>query len=273
MSLALAVCLALAASPAAAESFESLSIRAEKAVEAKRPDEALADYSEALALWQAGDSKPAKAKAFAARARLYDERGRVEDALADSAQALRLEPRSARYRYLKGHLELELGHVSTAITELYRATALDLNLRQAYLDRGLAYARQGDLRFAREDYETACRLGLKTGCARAKTLKERLAKRAKPRPPTPRFAAARAPRFHGVEIRRGPPPQRRKFDLRRCRAALDDCVESGLSFGECVSRSRSCPKPCVEAFDRLASDRSEASAFREVFNDGRCEAP
>src|SRR5581483_11953358 len=104
-------------------------------------------------------------------------------------------------------------------------------------------------------------LGLKSGCARAAALKQRLAQKDKPsRGSAEEFEAMKPKQDRPVEIRRGPAPAR-KPNLRACRASLEACVDSGLSFGECVAKDRKCPGACVKAFGRVASRRSEASAF------------
>lgn len=272
-----AVLFALAAAPAGAESFASWSSKAEKQ---RDPVAAIEAYTNALRLWKKSDGKKAKAKTLAARAKLYADAGSNDAALRDLSSAIKLDDKTAAYFFRRGRLRYDLGRDSEAISDFYKATHLNLEYRDAYLYRGLAYQRQGDAAFAREDFKTACRLGLKEACAKT----PKAAKSAR--------SASGADGFEAAEDSAPPPKKKRSYKLnwQACLDGLTACTDAGNAFGDCVGKAPicedepkagCCPESCVTNFRRLAgsappaaqegaqenevSGGSEAEAFRQVF--------
>lgn len=116
-----------------------------------RPDEALADYNEAIRL------DPTYAKAFNNRGLLHDGHGRSDEALADYSEAIRLDPTYAAAFTNRGLLLRQLGRVEEAIDDLETGArlgpdtaGLHLNLAGAYKDAGRHTAAAGHIALARE---------------------------------------------------------------------------------------------------------------------------
>lgn len=194
--------LALAAllpGTAAAESFSSWAAKAERALKKKDQAEAISAYTNALSAWKKSDGKGAKAKALTARAGLHEKGGDLEKAVKDLGEALAIETKSAALYHRRGKLYMRLSSPSNAITDFYKAIGLDINMKEAYLDRGEAYEQEGDAQFAREDYKTACNLGLKKACAKAAEVGKR--KQKAPAPPS----AGLPPQKSNSEPRPEPP--------------------------------------------------------------------
>jgi tetratricopeptide (TPR) repeat protein len=181
--LPLAVMSWLLAGPAQADSFPSWYAKAQKA-EAGRDDEAaLQAWSNALRLWRPTDSKPKKAQALAARAAIYEKKGEWQAALGDLSGALKLKAKDAVLFHRRGVLCLEHGRTSEAISDFYKATALKLDYSETFFDRGRAYESQGDAEFSKEDFRTACHLGLQKACAKARLSKGKSSAHAAAPPP------------------------------------------------------------------------------------------
>ena len=270
-ALAVVAAAWLAAGPARADSFLSWYAKAEKAALRKDDGAALQAWSNALYLCTRSDGKAKKARALSARAALHERRGDWPAALDDLAAALPLDSKNAALYYRRGHLRLEHGLIADSIGDFYKATSLKLNYAEAFFDRGRAYESQGDALFAREDYQSACRLGLTKACGQNSTAKPPETKKVAP----PKPAATAAPK---------PPPAVPKaapaaapaapVDMRACIGRLSACADNGGSYGTCVARAAlceadpkrgCCPKKCVDLFQKLADAKSEASAFREAF--------
>lgn len=278
---AAALACLLLAPPAGAESFASWRAKAEKARKAGDASAALEAYAAALRLWKPRDGKPSKAKVLAGRADLLDTRGDAAGALRDLSAALEADPKSAALFHRRGRLRAGHGEIDSAISDFYKATSLNLGFAQAYLDRGSAYERKGDMAFAKEDYRTACRLGLKAACTEESRAKARAEEAAKARE---EFAEGAPSEASGpVEIRRPSDPRDYALDWNACRSGLARCLDHGGSFGLCVRSAPvcearpargCCPKDCLSAYEERAAQVSEAAAYREVFAPkSRCQAP
>ncbi|MBI3551875.1 MAG: hypothetical protein HY077_05100 [Elusimicrobia bacterium] len=273
-------------SRSSAESFASWSAKAEKAEKKHDTLSALEAYTNALRLWKKGDGKKPKAKLLAARAALYASSGSPEPALKDFSDAVRLDDKSAPIFYNRGRLELDMGRTSDAVTDFYKAAKLNLGYKEAYFYRGLAYERQGDVKFAREDYKTACRLGLKQACSAGARAKAQEAQAARPAPDA--FEAASPPepvKRSSAEVKKPRRKRAYKLDWQACLDALAACTDGGGAFGDCVKQAPvceastakgCCPHDCVKKFNELVDQgtraaeeggQSEASAFREVFGE------
>lgn len=273
-STILAAVLLAAAAPARGESFAAWAAKGDKLQKKGDAEGAVGAYSQALKLWRKKDGKAAKAKVLASRAALYERSRSFSEAVADLVAAAAISTRTASYFYRAGRDYLELNQPSEAITYFYKATRLNLNYKEAYYDRARAYEATGDPQFAREDYKTACRLGVKAACGRGAALKSG----AKPAAPAvdefalPAEAKPRGP----VEVRRKAPRVVKASvqNFSACLAGLNQCVEDGGTFGDCVgqaavcekgAKSGCCPENCVKSFKVLVNSKSEAESFREVF--------
>jgi tetratricopeptide (TPR) repeat protein len=300
LRLALVISLAVALPRGArAESFASMSAKAQKADKAHDAMSALEDYGEALHLWKKSDGKKAKAKVLAARAAIYEASGSAEAALADLSAAVKVETKTSTYFYRRGKIYYDMGRDTEAISDFYKATQLNLEYKQAYLYRGFAYERSGDAKFAREDYRTACKLGLKEACTQAARAKALAAAAAGPASENFQAAQAQAPVVHGpVEVKKGRKRRAYKLDWKACLDGLTACTDAGGAFSPCVYKAPvcekqpvagCCPQECVTRFRRMVDDtsvthynkettetdlNSEGASFREVFNeDSTCAKP
>ena len=176
-----------------------------------------------------------------------------------------------------------MGRSSDAISDFYKATQLNLSYREAFFYRGVAYERQGDVKFAREDYKTACKLGYRQACneaARAKA-KATLATESQGE----QFEATTAPPERRiVEIKKPERPRLRKHDFQACIDSLTACADSGTGFADCVKQALVCEKSpskgccsqeCIDRYHSLVDRRqeSEGAAFRQVFSPQSSCAP
>ena len=245
--IAFALGALLCAKPLGAESFASAADRARRAERRHDAAQAIQGWSDALRLWKPADGKKKRSEAFVARAALRDEKGQWKEAALDFAEALKLEPKNAALFHRRGLLFLRHSHPSEALSDFYKAAQIKPDFPENFFDRARAYDLQGDSQFAREDYRTACRLGLKKACGPAKGL-----------PLEPR-------------------PKKKPVNFNACIARLSACVDKGESFGSCVekaepcdsaSKKGCCPRACVTLFKNLAGKTSEAQAFRKVFGPG-----
>jgi len=268
---ALALLALLSAADASAQSFEAWTTKAKRAEKAGELGAAIDAYSRALGVWRKTQGKAPKAQALAARAALYDKTEQLDLAVADLDEAIKLEPKRAQHFYRRGSLHLRAQNPAAAISDFYKTTALQLNHKEAYFERGLAYELQGDLKFAREDYKQACKLGLKKACPRAK---------APAAPKADGFEAASGEERQGpLELRRKSVPKK-KVDFGACLNGLDRCLEEGGSYGNCVREIKSCesdsakgccPVACIRLYERIAAERGEGAAYRETFEpEGKC---
>lgn len=297
-----------AAAPAGAESFKSWAARGAREEREQDPKAAAASYGNALTLWKESDGAAAKAKVLCARSQIREKDGDDEGAINDLTACLAIDKKNAKGFHRRGLLLLKIQKVSEAISDFYRAVALDISFGRAYADRARAYELQGETAFAGEDYKRACELGVKEACPKAPGGKKK-GKAAKPKaapvakvapaeaePPPPSEeapdaespeAAAAAPTPASEE----PAPKRKKSSssyympkFRDCLDALNACVEAGDSFGGCVKAAPNCdkkkvkgccPAACLKAYQKSVNrDRSEAEAFRDHFSaDSACGVP
>jgi len=254
----------LLAGPAQADSFLSWYAKAKQAQARHETDTALEAWSNALHLWKSADGKPKKSQALAARAALYEQTGKWEEALSDLTAALKTGTKDALLFHRHGVLCLDHGRVPEAISDFYQATALKLDYAEAFFDRGRAYALQDDAGFSREDFRTACRLGWRPACAAAKG------------PPPPKGSSSPAPKgAPAAKTGAAPaPPPARPLDWDACISRISSCSDDGESYSACVSRARlcendsrqgCCPRSCVALFKKFVETKSEAEAFRTIF--------
>jgi tetratricopeptide (TPR) repeat protein len=305
-----ALLLALIIAPlAGAESFDSWSAKARKALKRKDYAQAADDYDKALALWRKDDGKKAKAQALIAQAGACEDSGDIGKAAVDLGAALAIETKDARLFHRRGALYLKLSKPSEALADFYKAVSLDVTYAEAYYDRGRAYELQGDAGFAREDYGTACKLGFKKSCPADHKSKPKSKPKLKPKSkpaaspaPAPKTASMPAPM---PEPKPAPEPAPEKPvdppaaasapeptepaaapaapNMAACGKAIKACVKRGNGYGACVRKAKPCgerpkkgccPESCAQEFARRAGeDASEAAVFREVFSAGGACGP
>ena len=116
------------------------------------PEDALADYAEAIRL------KPDYAEAYNNRGAVKDELGRHDDALADYAEAIRLKPDHASPYYNLGIVKAKLGRYDDALADYAEAIRLKPDHDGAFYNRGVAKVKLGRYEDALADYDEAIRL-------------------------------------------------------------------------------------------------------------------
>lgn len=194
------------------------------------------------------------AKTLAASAALHETNQDWTSAVKDLAKAIALDGKNPKLFHRRGQAYLNLGNPSKAIDDFYKAVQLKLDFKEAYFDRARAYEMKGDEKFAREDYRSACKLGLKKACAPHATVSKNTEKN------PPLIKAAR------------PAP---KLNFSACLKSLTNCLETGSSYDACVLNAKlcdekmkapCCPTSCVEQYKKkLNAGDSEAAAYRAVF--------
>ncbi len=115
-------------------------------------DHAIADYAEAIRL------DPKSAVAFRNRANAYRAKGDNDRAIVDYSEAIRLDPKSAAAWRGRGSAYYAKGDYDRAIADDGEAIRLDPTLAAAFASRGNAYYAKGDLDRAIADYSDAIRL-------------------------------------------------------------------------------------------------------------------
>ena len=86
------------------------------------------------------------------------EEGRLEEAIAEYDEAIRLDPQDAVAQYSRGNFYLNLGQYEKAIHDFDEAIRLDPDLALAYNSRGDAYAYLGQYERAIHDFDETIRL-------------------------------------------------------------------------------------------------------------------
>lgn len=196
----------------------------------------------------------ATAKSLAASAALHEKNQDWAGAIKDLSKALALDGKNPKLFHRRGQSHLNLGNPSKAIDDFYKAVQLKLDFKEAYFDRARAYEMKGDEKFAREDYRSACKFGLKKACS-----PHPAAPKAEEKSPAPKKAARQAP----------------KLNFGACLKSLTGCLETGASYDACVLNAKlcdekmkapCCPTACVEQYKKkLSGGDSEASAYRAAF--------
>ena len=92
------------------------------------------------------------------RGRFYEERGRLDPALADYDAAIAANPNYARAYGNRGKVRQLRGEPDAALSDYSRAIELDHANDRAYAARGTVRQRCGDMDGARSDYTTAIRI-------------------------------------------------------------------------------------------------------------------
>lgn len=274
----------LIAMPAASQSFDAWTAKAEKAQKNGDAEIAAEYWTNALRVWRKTDGKPKRAKALSARASLYERNGEVDGALADLNMALKLDPKNATLFFRRGQILADQGKLAEAISDYYSATTLKITYADAYMQRGLAYEKQGDAKFAKEDFTVACRYGVDDACIRigkrpkggkkkAKAAEEPEAlepadaasaraataepdedapevkavrtKKAKPAPDAKAPAAQAAAKPAAPKPAAPAKPKVKPIDFAACTAAIEACSEDGTALDICVRQAKPCDDKSV----------------------------
>jgi tetratricopeptide (TPR) repeat protein len=119
-----------------------------------RYEDALADYAQAIHL------NPAFALAHNNRGNTYHALGQYEDTLADFAQAIRLNPAYAEAYNNRGTTYDDLGRYEDALADYAQAIRLNPASAKAYFNCGALMANTGRLRESLPYFEKAAQLGL-----------------------------------------------------------------------------------------------------------------
>ncbi len=122
---------------------------------------AIDDYTAALAL------SPGRPDIYMHRGIARGSLGDWKRAEKDFTSAITLGPDDAEAYWRRGVARERLGRHAAAIADQSQALARQPASVAALMERGDCYARTGDAARAADDYETACRLGYKDGCALA----------------------------------------------------------------------------------------------------------
>lgn len=258
-----------------------MNAKAEKALKNGQSEAAVEYYTTALKVWHRSDGARAKVRVLKARGDIFERDQEFDRALSDFGAALKLAPKDGPLLRRRGELYLRLNKPAQAISDFYNATSVNLEDKDAYFGRGVAYELQGDMKFAAEDYKTACRLGMKKACKNAAEAKKKLLT---PLSEQPSFEEATGAKKGPVEIKKAKKVRRYKLDFPACLGALDKCLEDGNAFGACVRKvpicekkavDGCCPETCAKEYEQLAAGQmSEAQAYREVYKpDAKCANP
>lgn len=125
------------------------------------PSRAEPDFTEAIkvdARWISG---------YINRAIIRAQAGRYQEALADTEAAISIDPAQIKPHMIRAQIYAATGRYQDAVAEYGRI--LDLNPKEvaAYLNRAEVYAAMGATQAARQDFDAACKHGVKQACGRA----------------------------------------------------------------------------------------------------------
>ena len=98
------------------------------------------------------------AGAYQTRAEGYRIVKKYDEALADFARAIEIDPQLALTYSNRAEVHRMLGNYEAVISDTTRAIVLDSTINAAYTLRGLAYEHNGDYAKARADFNTAIKL-------------------------------------------------------------------------------------------------------------------
>jgi len=126
--------------------------RGDRACSDGRRDEAIREYSAAIAL------EPEEAAAYNNRGIVYDDLGKYEEAIEDYSTAIRLDPVHAFAYNNRGIVYRKQGEHVKAVADYNKAVELDPNYANAYNGRGIVYKELGEREKAIEDYSKAIKL-------------------------------------------------------------------------------------------------------------------
>jgi tetratricopeptide (TPR) repeat protein len=118
----------------------------------KKLDEAIADFNQAIRL------KPDYAEAYLNRGSTYGEKGRFDEAMADLTQAIRLKPDNGIAYYNRGVVYTAKGKLDEAIAEYNQAIRFKPDYDSAYYNRGFNYGITGRFDEAIADFNQAIKL-------------------------------------------------------------------------------------------------------------------
>ena len=104
---------------------------------------------------RSGRVTPDRAEAWNARGFLYASQGRMEQALSDFTQAVRLDPANATYLSNLGVASLESGKADQALVAFNKALEVGPQSTLALKHRGMAYRQLGKLQHALHDFNAA----------------------------------------------------------------------------------------------------------------------
>lgn len=91
--------------------------------------------------------------AYLNRAIAHSMTNQHEEAFADFAKAIDLDPDNPLPPYNRGNLHLDTGRYDLAIADFTRAIAIEPHFALAHYNRGLAYEKSGDRMAAKADYQ------------------------------------------------------------------------------------------------------------------------
>jgi len=126
-----------------------------KLVSQGKLEEAIAEYNEAIRL------EPYLAPAYINRGIVYARLGQHQRAIQDFDEAIRLDPQYAEAYYSRGLAYARLGQYQDAIQDYDEAIALNPQYTLAYNNRGTAYISLGQFQRAIQDFDEAIALNPK----------------------------------------------------------------------------------------------------------------
>jgi tetratricopeptide (TPR) repeat protein len=132
-----------------ADKARAYRIRGEARLSAGASEQAIADFTQAIAL------APRESLSHAGRGQALLTRGDAAGAIVDLSEAIRLAPDSAFYRNARGHAHLVAGEPGDAAEDFSESIRLDPKSASAHNNRGLARSKLGSTDAAIADYTAA----------------------------------------------------------------------------------------------------------------------
>ncbi len=121
-------------------------------MDAGRPDDALTDFEQAIAI------NPSVAQIWLDKGIILARKAQTDSALVCFDRALEIKPDFVPARNNRGGMRLQKGDVPGAISDFSESIRLSPEFRDAYANRGIAYNMAGDLERSMADYRRAIEL-------------------------------------------------------------------------------------------------------------------
>jgi tetratricopeptide (TPR) repeat protein len=144
---------------AVASTFAVMRLNAYRACDAYSMPPSDAEIARCTGIIQSDRTTPRdRAKAFAGRGQLHALARKLEQAVEDYDQAVRLNPNDAQLFVKRGHIFLQKGDWDRAVQDFADAIRLEPDNPTTFHHRALGYERKGDYDRAIQDYDQAIRL-------------------------------------------------------------------------------------------------------------------
>lgn len=123
-----------------------------------QPDKAIAAFNQAIRFTTVGKTKPKYAEVYYYRAKAYEQKGNLQQALSDYTEAIEINPHYLLAYYGRAIIYQKIDLLDLAILDYNEILRQDKNQAHAYNNRGLVYYLKNNLEEAIADLNKAIEL-------------------------------------------------------------------------------------------------------------------